>query len=323
MHPEENLSKSSFVDKKYWEHTKEWLEVEIKFLKEIYGNNNIGIITLKDLGKYSKAFGYNVEYYNNLRGTNTLKDKLILILLGSFLPIVASWDARKEENKKEKYFDYLLSEYFFLKVDKNNLESIGIQAPKSIVEMYDYSLGKTYSYMYTGDAGKMLGTDGDEIAKKPAEALVTLLWYDEIYQAFHRNRPLNQPRIVFSYCWFPEPNALIYSVDKKKISNNIIGELSLFNHDLRDDFGDIEKVKGRSNELKEFFDKLRTLKYGKGGIIEDIVTEILQNPEITSKILTKKWHVNKPEGGEDTKTITELISAIRKLQNEAKRVEAK
>jgi hypothetical protein len=322
MRPNDMLSKSGFIDKQKWKRTLEWLPSDMKLIMDIFGKNNVGIITYKDLGEFPKALGYNIEYYGNLRGLNILENKPVLVIIGSYIPILCTWHPKfKRDTQNKEGFDEIFSRYFLLHVNKNNLHSVGVQAPDFIARQYKYKIAKTYGYQYKGQKGKLLDTWGDEIVEHPAEALISLFWYDEIYQAFHRNRGLRYPRLIFSYCWFPEPESIIYATDQNgKITGNAIDKLSLFSHNLRDEF-DIDKIyKDRFNELFEY---LSETEYGKGGLIEDIINDILQNPNITSKELTAKYKVQKTgeKRGADTIPMTKLIEGIRALINQAKRVE--
>jgi hypothetical protein len=322
MRPNDMLSKSGFIDKQKWKHTVEWLSSDMKLIMNIFGKNNVGIITYKDLGEFPKALGYNIEYYGNLRGLNILENKPVLVIIGSYIPILCTWHPNfKRDSQNKEGFDEIFSRYFLLHVNKNNLHSVGVQAPDFVARQYKYKIAKTYGYQYKDSKVKLLDTWGDEIVKHPAEALISLFWYDEIYQAFHRNRGLRHPRLIFSYCWFPEPEAIIYATDQNgKITEDAIDKLSLFSHNLRDEF-DVDKIyKDRFNELFEY---LSETEYGKGGLIEDIINDILQNPNITSKELTAKYKVQKTgeKRGADTIPMTKLIEGIRALLNQVKRVE--
>jgi hypothetical protein len=220
MKPEDSMPKSSFTNSEKWEHTRDnWLSTHMSFIMRIFGKNNVGIITYKELGEFSKTIGYDVEYYGNLRGTNLLKDKPVLVIIGSYLPKLPSWIAIKKGtyDSKKKYFEEILSEYFLLDVNKDNLISVGVEAPNIISSKYNYNLAKVYSYIYQQKICQIYDSPGDKVALKPSEMLITLMWYDEVYQAFHRNRPLRDERIIFSYCWFPEPKASIFLTDKKDI----------------------------------------------------------------------------------------------------------
>jgi hypothetical protein len=289
---------------------------------KIFNQKHIGIITFRELGDFPKSIGFDVEYYGNLRGLNILEKKKVLVIIGSYVPILYEWHPNfKRDSPDKEAFNELLSRYFLLDVNENNLVSVGVQAPEFISSKFDYKLAKSYAYKYIGKTGKELGTWGDEITRNPAEALVLLFWYDEIYQAFHRTRGLRYPRIIFSYCWFPEPNAIIYETDDKgKITSNKSGNLSLFSHNLRDEFYVDKIFNDRFNELLNY---LSETDYGRGGLIEDIVDDILQNPNITSKELTKKYKVQKTgeKRGADTIPMTDLIDGIRALLKQAKRIE--
>lgn len=322
MRPEHVMPKSSFTDSQKWKHTKDWLSTHMKLIMKIFNQKHIGIITFRELGDFPKSIGFDVEYYGNLRGLNILEKKKVLVIIGSYIPILYAWNPNfKRDSPEKEAFNELLSKYFLLEVDKNNLVSVGVQAPEFISSKFDYKLAKSYAYKYIGKTGKEFGTWGDEIARNPAEALVTLFWYDEIYQAFHRTRGLRYPRIIFSYCWFPEPKAILYATDDKdKITANKRGELSLFNHNLRDEFKVDKIFNDRFNELLNY---LSETDYGRGGLIEDIVDDVLQNPNTTSKVLTQKYRVQKTgeKRGADTIPMTDLIEGIRALLKQAKRLE--
>ena len=326
MHPEHVMPKVSFTVSKNWNHTQKWLTSDMKLIMDIFGRNNVGIITFKALGDFPKALGYNVECYGNLRGLNILENKPVLVIIGSYIPVPPSWHPYFKKDIQEKEgFDELLSKYFLLEVNEDNLYSVRVEAPNIVSSRYDYRLAKAYAYQYDGEIGNLLGTDGDEIVKHPAEALTTLFWYDEIYQAFHRNRGLRYPRIIFAYCWFPEPSASLYATDSAgKITDEPMGNLSLFNHNLRDEFK-VDKV--QNDKFNEVLNFLSESEYGAGGIIEDIVSDILQNPNPKTKELTPKYKVHKShkkgeKGGADTIPITKLIEVIRVLKKEAKRIKA-
>jgi hypothetical protein len=320
MRPEDSMPKSGFIEKERWKHTKDWLSEHMKFIMNIFNPNHVGIITYKDLGDFPNAIGLNVECYGNLRGTNKLEDKPVLVLIGSYLPIVASWDAKKK-SKEKKYFDELLSEHFFLKIDESNLESIGIGAPEEVSDKYKYKLAKIYGYRYTGKKGKLLGTLGDEIVNHPAEALATLFWYDEVYQAFHRNRALLWEKIIFAYCWFPEPGARIFSTDSNnKITDNIIRELKVFKHDIRDEC-EIDKINSdikNDTLLNDFFDLLS--EYEKYGLAEELIKDLLYNSKINTHELQEKYRLHKEDGGADTKPITQVKRGLKSFSERAKRV---
>jgi hypothetical protein len=330
MRPEDSMPKSSFTEPKNWIHTRDnWLATHMKFIMRVFGRNNVGIITYKDLAEFPKAVGYDVEFYGNLRGTNILENKPVLVIIGSYLPVVPSWIAKKKGTYKsnQKYYEDILSEYFLLDVNEDNLKSVKVEAPEVVSKKYDFSLGKVYSYMYVGDTGKMIDTPGDNVAVKPSEMLINLMWYDEIYQAFHRNRPLiNRPskgeKIIFAYCWFPEPKASVYMTDKDgEIIGDKISELSLIDYNIRDEFNQIKKI--INDDVNQLFDFLSETEYGKGGLIEEIIEYILQHPNVTSKELTEKYKVFKTgdKRGADTKPMTKLIEGIKILKDKAKRLD--
>jgi hypothetical protein len=318
MCPEDVLPKRSFTIPKNWEHTKEWLAPDMRTIMKIFGKNNVGIITFKEFGNIAKSFGFDVEYYGNLRGTNVLESKPVLVLIGSYLPIVASWDAEDAKEDKE-YYEDLLSKYFLLNVEEKDLDTVGIEAPKDITGRFDYKLAKVKAYKYVGKTIKeILPTEAGEIYKNPAEALNNLIWFDEIYQAFHRNRGLRYPRIIFAYCWFPEPGARMFATDNNKnITGNVIGNLRLFVHNIRSEF-ESNIVKIGTEIVSEFFRILK--EHEKDGLIEQIFTYMKQHPDAKSEDIADKFRVFKKGGkrGRDTIPITMIKKAIKILENEAK-----
>lgn len=318
MRPEDVMPKISFTVPGNWEHTRKWLESDMKNIMKIYGKNNVGIITFKEFGSIVKSFGFDVEYYGNLRGTNVLEDKPVLVLIGSYLPIIASWNATDAKEDKE-YYEDLLSKHFLLKIEESDLISVGIEAPKEVSDKYRYDLAKAKAYKYIGKTIKeILPTEAGEIYKNPAEALNIFLWFDEIYQAFHRNRGLRYPRTIFAYCWFPEPKARIFATDDKgNITGNVMGELRLFIHNIRHEFeSNIDKI---DNDLvNAFFEYLA--EHEKDGFVQDIIDDILQHySSITSTELTSKYKIHKSKGGADTIPISMLIRAIKLLKEKTKR----
>jgi len=332
MNPEDSMPKSNFIDDQQWSHTKDnWLTAHMKLIMKVFGRNNVGIITYKDLADFPKTVGYDLEYYGNLRGTNILENKPVLVIIGSYLPIVPSWIAKRKGtyNPNEKYFEDILRECFLLDVNEDNLISVGIEAPKFVSDKYDYDLAKVYSYKYIGKTEDMIGTPGDIIASHPSEMLVNLMWYDEIYQAFHRNRPLREKRIIFSYCWFPEPEARVFETNLNgKITNNVVDKLTLLNYNIREEFKDVIKVKNENDKIMELFQYLSETEYGKGGLIEEIVNEIYLNSDKISTNFTDKFKIQhtyidkkgKKQRGAYTQPITNIIEGIKLLKKEAKTI---
>ena len=317
MRPEHVMPKTSFTTPKNWEHTKDWLSRHMKAIMTIFGINQVGIITFKDLGDFPKAVGYPVEFYGNLRGLNILKDKPVLVLIGTYLPMPPSWHSSFKDDKSENEgFDELLCKYFYLDVNEKNLVSGKVEAPAGVSVNYDYKLATPYAYKYIGETGKTLGTAGDEIAKRPAEALTTLFWYDEIYQAFYRNRALLNDKIIFAYCWFPEPNATIYTTDQKgRIEGSIMGKLQLFDHDIRKECF-IDKIE--NDWVNAFFEMLP--EFEKSGLAEEFINDVIYNPKIQSGELQKKYKTHKEDGGAHTIPITKVKQGLKEFCKIAKRV---
>jgi hypothetical protein len=280
----------------------------MNLIMNIYTPEDVGIITFKDYADICTTFGFEVEYFGNLRGSNILEEKPVLVIIGTYLPKVASWDS-ETINEDEEYYEDLLRKYFLIEASKNNLKSIEIGAPKEVEESFDYKLARIKAYKYVGKTGKLYDTLGDLVVKRPAETLNIIEWYNEIYQAFHRNRGLRYGREIFSYCWFPEPKSLILSRDIK------VDNLILFSQNLRDEFGgQVEKV--QEEDKYSLFDRLKEL--NKDGRLVKIITHIRRhkNPkaiEIATKFKIFKKGKNR---GLDTKPITWLIKSFKKIREE-------
>jgi hypothetical protein len=319
MRPEHVMPKASFFPQERWERTKEWFSSHMKIIMDIFGRNHVGIITFKDFGDIIKSFGYDAEYFGNLRGTNVLENKPVLVIVGTYLPIVVSNDGEDDNRKEKEDYKELLQQHFLLKIHKNDLTSVGFGAPKGISSKYNYRLAKAKGYVYVGKGGKLFDTPADEVVKNPAETLNNLYWYDEIYQAFHRNRGLRKDRIIFSYCWFPEPGTKIYATDSQgNIIEKQIREIKQFSHNLRDEFA-IDKID--NDIVNTFFDLLMEIEpLGKQ---EHAITYALQNPDVTTTEMATRYRVFKKgeKRGLDTHPVTMLRRALDILGKEAKRPE--
>jgi hypothetical protein len=223
-------------------------------------------------------------------------------------------DITSSKKIKKEFYEDLMRKYFLIEATKDDLKSIEIGAPRDIEENFKgkMKLARLKAYTYVGDIGTLYKTPGDLVVKNPAEVLNILGWYDEIYQAYHRNRGLiKDNRRIFSYGWFPEPKALMFLNEKE------IGELSQFEHSLRDEFGgNIEKVPEENEE--EFFNNL--LKYNKDGLIDDMIAFRNQHPDIPPSEIADLFR-NYKRGkirGVDTKSVTWLFKCIDTIKAQAK-----
>ena len=310
MRPKDTMPKSSFESGERWNHTSKWLSEHMNLIMRIYGSKNVGIITFSDYAEICTAFGLEVEYFGNLRGSNILEHKPVLVIIGTYLPKIASWDSRKV-NDKDEYFEDLIRKYFLIEAKQEDLKTIQIGAPTEVEESFPYKLARIYAYTYTGKIGTLYKTPGDLVVKDPAESLNVTGWFDEMYQAFHRNRGLRYPRIIFSYGWFPEPKAIIIHNEK------VVGELSQFENNLREEFGDnIKKIPDK--DVEGFFNNL--LEYNKDGLIEEIIAYKRQHPDATITDVANIFRNYKrgDRRGLDTKAITWLFECIDTIKEQAK-----
>lgn len=238
MHPSGAWSRSSVID--YLETTKEAIAKEIREIIEVFGIENIGIITFKEIAEIAELFGFDVEYFGNLRGTNKLSEKPVLIIIGTWLPPPPSWAGRKDEGGES--LDDLVWKIFLIKIDENDVKDASVTVPQIVYQEYkNLQLAKAH---ITVEKNFTESDNLAEVAEKNPVSMINLLFFSEIYQAYHRNRGLRWDRIIFSYGWFPEPEMLI---------NEGEGEDPFIKYDLRGEFR-IEKLFSFT-ELNEILDE--------------------------------------------------------------------
>ena len=66
MRPKAWHPKASFTSKYDDKYVENWVPNHINKIRSIFGDENVEIITFKELGAKSKLLGFNVEYYGNL-----------------------------------------------------------------------------------------------------------------------------------------------------------------------------------------------------------------------------------------------------------------
>jgi len=306
--PTSTIPKSNFINKKLWDKSKQLLRRHMRLIFEIFGIDNVGIITFKEIGDLFQAFGFDVEYYGNLRGTNILKDKPVLVIVGTYSPPLTSWDS-KNDNEGDNY-ENLIWRYFMKKIDKKDIKTVEFGAPEEVEEAYPYTLARKPGYSIKTNDGKRVNTSADNIDNDPVSAL-NMIWYDEIYQAFHRNRGLRSEneRIIFAYCWFPEPRSTTW------VNNEMEGQMQLLHYDLRKEFT-VDKIEEEA--LEGFFAMLREME--KRGLIRNVIRYLEENPGCSSHDVVRKFRIFKggKRRGADTIPVTMLRKAVLTIAKEGK-----
>jgi hypothetical protein len=188
-HPRENF-------KKHKATTMQWVKSDLKQIYQIFGSENVGIITYKDLlaeniiMKRTEFLGFEAMSYGDLLGSNSFDGKKVLVVLGTY-------DIPREEVVDEIYKHYLL-----------NYEINSITDAKTMKESHDSSSGDLNSGPWGLDGEDF--TDGYRAlwgTKEPNERLPYMIssarGANEIYQALHRSRFLTNDVIIFAYCHLP------------------------------------------------------------------------------------------------------------------------
>jgi hypothetical protein len=335
MHPKGVWPKFSFTTKK--DTTWPWLLSDLHRLRRIFGDANIGIITHKELSWLFESMNFDVEYYGNLRGTNKLENKQVLVIIGTWLPLPPSWEDSKDSYDKNKdYIDYLAKKYFLANINKEDTMEVRMGAPMNIEAEFPniYKDSKSKARVRATIESKLITLDNNEgivkyLALKYADkanefplSMINSIWYEEIYQAFHRNRGLrNQKdqRIIFSYAWFPEPKMNMILGDKFQ------GPETFTTYNLRNEFKRLKDV-SETDENEEdsvvkvmkdedrdaIFDRLS--KEHKSGLMQELMKYI--ELDENSKVIAKSFHIYKKNDSRTLDTIP--ITAFKKVYNDFK-----
>lgn len=259
MRPERWHPKCNFTKPKFVKDTLKWLPNQLNRIRNIFGKSNVGIITFKDLANAIKLMGYeNVVHYGDLRSTNAFEEIPVIVVIGTYFPPIVKRD--KKGNPKRKDIIRNIWEYFVRDTDSYAIEStqIGENWP-------------TQPRRYLDEDTEF--REDDDLQIEPIAAVVSM-WDDEMYQALHRNRGINKHRIVFAYCWFPEPDDLPY-----------------FDRDVHDEF----HVKKIFNEQeKDFFDwlesRMATTHIGNRALVDEILDKIEEGKTDTQ--IAHKFRIN-------------------------------
>lgn len=328
MRPGGAWPKSSFTE--HSDATWEWLLKDLHEARKIFGDANIGIITYKKLSWLFEAMNFDVEYFGSLRGTNRLENKIVLVIVGTWLPLPPSWKD-KEAKKDKDYIDKLVEKYFLIRIDERDVTKASIGAPLPVElehpKLYQAEDSKSRitvsieSKFKTEDNNKFTKKlveyyglpDADKVERFPISAINTI-WFDEIYQAFHRNRGLRYPRIIFCYGWYPEQKMMI-KFDKTWMPEGF------FKYNLRKEFpSTIKIVEGKTPmEAIEDSDKENIFSYYRDKYKGGLMQELMKHIELDEKVndIADLFHIHKKgeKRGWNTPPITELKKAYHNLKD--------
>jgi len=307
MRPKAWHPKASFSSIYEDRYAEKWVPEHLKKIREIFGNENVGIITFKELGDKSKFLGFNVEYYGNLRSKNTFENKPILVVLGHFFPpmVQSKTDVNgiKQKGLKEIIYEWFLrdsSTYSIVELKAMIFKKYGKKTKKT-KEWKEKYFGDTWPRRYADEWGKTQFLPKDPVRLYPAKTIQDY-FDDEIYQAVHRNRGLQNKRIIFLYCWIPPY--------KKYLT---YGGKHLYRIKDEFDFRTIE-----NDEKDDFFNSL-AYQIGNRKLVNDILDDIDYQKKSNTKIaidrkLTRRNLYSKPDGkgGTATKYIEVLNKGIYK-----------
>jgi len=287
MHPRGALSKSSVLT--YQDETTKNISAEIKKIIEVFGIENVGIITFKDIAKHVKVLGIDIEYFGNLRGTNILEGKSVLIVIGAWIPIPPS-KPKSEEEKKKQGLESLIWNNFLIDIKDISYVEAFASAPQTVI---DKNKEVKLAEAHISIEKKFKNSDSmADITEMNPISMINMQFYAEAYQAYHRNRGLRNNKIIFSFGWFPEPEMLLDKSIKEPF----------FKYDLRDEFY-IEKIFSEDDldrilqPYKDIFNRWKSF-------ILDIDDKSKSNTDIANKY--KIW--KGPAGGPNV----HLIDGIRK-----------
>jgi hypothetical protein len=305
-----------------------WLPYHINKIRDIYGEENVGIITYKKIAiePFFRLLGINIQHFGGLRSSNLFKDKKVLVVLGTFFESeddildlvekifdIQGKDIIIEELENKKIMDELIEEMKIItnKKPKTTNEYDTILEPKRRRRFTD-----SKDWIYDNDwyldgyqvPNNITSKDQFDMIKHriyPVEWIQRAIWDDEMYQAFHRNRGLLNERVIFTYCWFP-PKILTefntIAVNRDEQDENQLWDM-------------LEKQERKSNLMKSFIKDIDNLVEEKKITIKDIQTAI-KNPKkrlggITT--IAKKYKMYNTSEREEIKKFLEHYLKVRGL----------
>lgn len=197
MNPKSAHPKVNFTDPRYKDSTLEGVNSDLKNIISIFGPENVGVITYKELTydnvvtNREEFSGLEAMHYGNLLGSNSLEGRKVLVILGSY-------DIPRKQVADEINKHYLT---FF---DEDNISDA-----KELMELCDPSSGEYVEGPWQKD--KEDGYRGLWEKDGSDPEMFYLPWQmakayglNEVYQALHRSRFLINDVIIFAYCHLPD-----------------------------------------------------------------------------------------------------------------------
>jgi hypothetical protein len=268
MRPKAWHPKASFITKFDDKYAEDWVPKHLSTIRDIFGDDNVGIITFKELGEKSRFLGFNVEYYGNLRSKNTFENTPILVILGHFFPPMPKSRIDTQTGIKQKGLEETIEEWFLR--DPTTYSLVELKAmifkkygkkTKRTKQWKEKYFGGSWPRRYADERGKTQYRQGDTVKLKPAETIQDY-FDDEVYQATHRNRGLQNNRIIFLYCCIP-PYKKYLTYGGKHL------------HKIVDEF-DFRFIK--LDEEDEFFQSLKE-QVGNRRLVNTVIDDILFSNE--------------------------------------------
>jgi hypothetical protein len=329
MHPIGSMTKTSLTD--FSDTTWQWLLQELKEIKEVFGDANIGVITYQELSWLFEAMNFDVEHYGALRGSNILENKPVLVIVGAWLPLPPSWEDKKNFSEDKDYIDILAEKYFLIKVSESDVETVRV-GPNIGIEKYFHNIYSSDSkaritmsvdkkiFEHDGIKRYFKITDADKVAEYPINTINTI-WFDESYQSFHRNRGLRYPRIIFSYAWFPERKMSMWTKDNGMMpellfKSNLRGEfpsmLNLLEDTTQTEFTPTIKKVLNVDQRKKILEYYK--EYYKGGAMQRLMKHI--ELDENSIDIADEFSINKKGDirSRDTQVVTKLKRAYKNIK---------
>jgi hypothetical protein len=244
-----------------------WFPNHLKKIKEIYGEENVGLISFKEIlkPKYSELF--NIQYFGNLRSSNIFEQKRVIVVLGTYF------------GKKEQVYKHLKEIFDIVDINqiseeeetRKRYESLGWEniSPSDPNSLHYTILRPKRRRRFTdSDPAELMGDGNDRNYDNYVTPVLWLqngIWDSEMYQAFHRNRGLQNNRIIFAYCWFPP---------------QILKEFK------------IESVNRNANDEKKFWEKIEK-KEKQNRLMISFIDEIekADRPKLLKTYLSEKYRI--------------------------------
>jgi hypothetical protein len=186
-----------------------WFPQHLKRIKEIYGEDNVGLISFKEVfepknHRYLEL--HDNPYFGNLRSSNLFENKRVLVILGTYF----GTETHVHTHLKDIFDLDDISQIFEEEETRREYESAGwdyLLRPSNPNSLYNTILRPKRRRRFTDAHPVAYMGDGDnnnyDNLVIPVTWIQDGIWDSEIYQAFHRNRGLQNNRIIFAYCWFP------------------------------------------------------------------------------------------------------------------------